>query len=159
MDMYGVKCHTLPNSMEGVFRIAPAEAVPPVIHGAVLLSASEVAGGTWPSKDMNPYQRFQTLKPDEEIDYGILVYEGDIPMAEAGGTSRALQAWSKLQQKQVPEALAIAQDAVKMAPENLMAQWVLGDAETAVGHKDEAHAAYLRAIEITKRMEPERAAE
>jgi 4-amino-4-deoxy-L-arabinose transferase-like glycosyltransferase len=159
MDMYGVKCHTLPNSMEGVFRIAPAEAVPPVIHGAVLLSASEVAGGTWPSKDMYPYQRFQTLKPDEEIDYGILVYKGDIPMAEAGGTSRALQAWNKLQQKQASEAVAIAQDAVKMAPENLMAQWVLGDAETAVGHKDEAHAAYLRAIEITKRMESERAAE
>jgi len=159
LDMYGVKCHLLPNSMAGVFGFASADSVPPVIHGAVLLSASEVAGGTWPSKEMNPYQRFQTLKPDEEIDYGILVYKGDIPMAEAGGMSRALQAGNKLQQKQVPEALAIAEDAVKIAPDNLFAQWVLGDAEAASGHKDEAHAAYLRAIEITKRMEPERAAE
>jgi 4-amino-4-deoxy-L-arabinose transferase-like glycosyltransferase len=159
LDMYGVKCHMLPNSMAGVFGTAPADSVPPVIHGAVLLSASEVAGGTWPSKEMNPYQRFQTLKPDEEIDYGILVYKGDIPMAEAGGTCRALQAGNKLQQKQIPEALALAEDAVKMAPDSLFAQWVLGDAEAASGHKDEARAAYLRAIEITKQMEPERAAE
>jgi hypothetical protein len=48
--------------------------VPTVVHGTVLLSASEVSGGVWLIKEMNPYARFQSIKPDEEIDNGVLVY-------------------------------------------------------------------------------------
>ena len=158
-EMYGVKCHVLPNSMAVIFGSPTIDAVPPVIHGSVLLSASEVAGGTWPSKDLNPYRRFQSMKPDEEIDHGILVYRGDIPMEDAGGVSRAVQAWGKLQKKQAQEALALAEEAVAIAPNNLYAQWSLGDVKAALGKKDEARAAYAKAIEISGHMEPERAAE
>ena len=158
-EMYGVKCHVLPNSMAVIFGSPTIDAVPPVIHGSVLLSASEVAGGTWPSKDLNPYRRFQSMKPDEEIDHGILVYRGDIPMEDAGGVSRAVQAWGKLQKKQAQEALALAEKAVSIAPNNLYAQWALGDVMAALGKKDEARAAYAKAIEISGHMEPERAAE
>jgi Flp pilus assembly protein TadD len=99
------------------------------------------------------------MKPDEEIDHGILVYRGDIPMEDAGGVSRAVQAWGKLQKKQAQEALALAEEAVAIAPNNLYAQWSLGDVKAALGKKDEARAAYAKAIEISGHMEPERAAE
>ena len=158
-ETYGVRCHVLPNGMLANFGVPPQEATPPVIHGSVLLSASEVAGVAWPSKELNPYRRFQTLKPDEEIDYGILVYKGDVPMEEAGGMSRALQAWDKLRKKQAQEAFVLAEEAVAIAPDNLMTQWALGDAAAATGKKDEARAAYKKAIDISGRMESERAAE
>jgi hypothetical protein len=156
---YGIKCHILPNAMAVDIGQAGTDLVPPVIHGTVLLSASDVAGGIWPSRELNPYRRFQTLKPDEEIDYGILVYKGDVPMGDAAGISRALQAWDKLDKKLTQDGLALAEQGVTMAPDNLFAQWALGDAEAATGKKDAARAAYEKAIGISARMEPERAAE
>ena len=45
-----------------------------------LLSASEVNGAFGRARETNPYHAFQTLKPDEEIDNGILVYRGDVHM-------------------------------------------------------------------------------
>ena len=156
---YGIKCHILPNGMAALIGQPSTDLVPPVVQGSVLLSASDVAGGIWPSRELNPYRRFQTLKPDEEIDYGILVYKGDIPMGDAAGMSRALLAWDKLQKQQTQEGLTLAEEAVTIAPDNLFAQWALGDAEAATGKKDAARAAYEKAIEISARMEPERAAE
>jgi tetratricopeptide (TPR) repeat protein len=158
-EMYGVTCHVLPNSMAGNTGSPNQEAVPAVIHGTVLLSASEVAGGLWPSKELNPYRRFQSMKPDEEIDHGILVFRGNIEMADAGGISRALMSLNKLRGKQTQQALELAEEAVAIAPNNLFAQFSLGDALAAVGKKDEARAAYLKALEISGHMEPERAAE
>jgi hypothetical protein len=68
------------------------ETVPTVVHGAVLLSASEVSGEVWPIKEMNPYARFQSTKPDEEIDYGVLVYRGDVPMPDASAVTWTVRA-------------------------------------------------------------------
>ena len=99
------------------------------------------------------------MKPDEEIDHGILVFRGNIEMADAGGISRALMSLNKLRGKQTQQALELAEEAVAIAPNNLFAQFSLGDALAAVGKKDEARAAYLKALEISGHMEPERAAE
>ena len=59
---------------------------------------------------MNPYHAFQTLKPDEELDYGVLVYRGDIHMEDTGGISRAFLAWDKLDAHQPQEALTLAEE-------------------------------------------------
>lgn len=158
-EMYGVHCHVLPNSMMSHVPFGGLEMVPPLIHGSVLLSASEVAGGTWPLTEMNPYSRFQNLKPDEEIDYGILVYDGDIPMSDASAMASALQAERLLEAKQIQPALAMAEQAVRAAPGNLFAQWALGGAAAAAGRKDEARTAFNKAIEASVVMEPERRAE
>jgi 4-amino-4-deoxy-L-arabinose transferase-like glycosyltransferase len=155
-QMYGVHCHILPNSVMGIIPAGALETVPPVIHGAVLLSASEVDGGVWPIKEMNPYTRFQKLKPDEEIDYGILVYRGDISMSDASAMASALQAIRLLGAKQVQPALALAEQAVQAAPGNLYAQWILGSAAAAAGKKAEARAAFNRALEASVVMEPDR---
>jgi hypothetical protein len=133
--------------------------VPAIIHGSVLLSAGEVDGSLWPSQEMNPYRAFQKVKPDEEIDYGVLVYRGDIHMEEAGGISRAFLAWDELDAKQPQEALLLAEEAVKLAPDQLYPQWALGDAAGAAGKKDEARAAYNAAIVAANGLDPQRRAD
>jgi hypothetical protein len=154
-ETYGVHCHVLPNGLGG----AGTEPVPPIIHGSVLLSAGEVDGSLWPSQEMNPYGGFQTMKPDEEIDYGVLVYRGDVHMEAVGGLSRAFLVWDKLQAHQPQEALGLAEEGVKLAPGQLYPEWALGDAEAALGKKDEARAAYQAAIVAAKKLDPQRQAE
>jgi len=154
-ETYGVRCHVLPNGLGG----AGKEAVPPVVHGAVLLSASEVNGALWPSRETNPYYRFRAIKPDEEIDYGVLVYRGDIHMEAAGGISRAFLAWDKLEAKQVQEALSLAEEAARLAPGQLYPEWALGDAAAAAGRKDEAREAYSAALVAIDKLDPERRAD
>jgi 4-amino-4-deoxy-L-arabinose transferase-like glycosyltransferase len=158
-EMYGITCHKLPDGMSSHVPPDSLESVPPIVHGAVLLSASEAAGQVWASKDLNPYRRFQKMKPDEEIDDGVLVYRGDFPMGEAGAATLAFQAMGKLRKKHVEEALALAEDAVKLAPDYLNAQWVLGDAAAAAGKKDEAREGYRKALTLAAGIEQERAAE
>ena len=108
---------------------------------------------------MNPYRGFLTLKPDDEIDYGVLVYRGDIHMEETGGLSRAFLALDKLRANQPQEALALAEEAVKLAPDQLYPEWMLGDAAAALGKKDEARAAYQAAIVAAKGLDPQRQAD
>ena len=154
-ETYGVQCHVLPNGLGA----AGKEPVPPIIHGAVLLSASEVNGAMWPSKEMNPYHAFQTLKPDEELDYGVLVYRGDIHMEDTGGISRAFLAWDKLDAHQPQEALTLAEEGAKLAPDQLYPEWALGDAAAAAGKKEEARAAYQAAIVAANKLDTERKAQ
>jgi hypothetical protein len=154
-ETYGIHCHILPNGLGG----AGPEAVPPIVHGIVLLSAAEVEGGLWPSAELNPYRAFQTVQPNEEIDYGVLVYRGDVHMEATGGLSRAFLAWDKLQAHKPQEALSLAEEGVKMAPGHLYAEWALGDAAAAVGKKDEARIAYQAAITASKKLDPQRQAE
>ena len=158
-EIYGIHCHVLPNGFGAVLGEGGLEPVPAVIRGTVLLSAAEVEGSLWPSWQMNPYRGFQTLKPDDEIDYGVLVYRGDVHMEEAGGLSRAFLASEKLQSHQSQEALALAEEAVKLSPGNLFTEWSLGDAAAALGKKEEARAAYQSAIIAAKGLDPQRQAE
>jgi hypothetical protein len=154
-ETYGIHCHILPNGLGG----AGPEPVPAIIHGSVLLSAGEMDGSLWPSQELNPYGKFQTLKPDEEIDYGVLVYRGDIPMQDTGGLSRAFLAWDKLEAHKPQEALPLAEDAVKLSPGHLFTEWSLGDAAAAAGKKDEARTGYQAAIQAAKKLDPERQAD
>jgi tetratricopeptide (TPR) repeat protein len=158
-ETFEIHCHVLPNGMAMVLGLGAKEPSPPIVHGAVLLSASEVNGAIWPSKEMNPYHTFQTLKPDEEIDNGILVYRGDVHVEATGAISRAFLARTKLQANQPQEALALAEEAVKLAPGHLYAEWALGDASAAAGKKDEARAAYQAAIAATSGLDPQRQAD
>jgi tetratricopeptide (TPR) repeat protein len=125
----------------------------------VLISAAEMDGSMWPSREMNPYLGFQTRKPDEEIDYGVMVYRGDIHMENVGGLSRAFLAWDKLDEKKPQEALALAEEAVQLAPDHLYTEWSLGDAAAAAGKKDEARAAYKAAMGATNALDPDRRAD
>jgi 4-amino-4-deoxy-L-arabinose transferase-like glycosyltransferase len=154
-ETYGVHCHVLPNGLGEAWK----EPVPSVVHGSVLLSASEVDGSLWKSEEMNPYRGFRKVNPNEEIDYGVLVYRGEIHMEDVSALSRAFLAWDRLEAKQPQEALTLAEEAVKLAPNRMYAQWALGDAAAAAGNKDEARAAYQAAILAMSKMDPEQRAD
>jgi hypothetical protein len=80
-------------------------------------------------------------------------------MEETGGLSRAFLSVDKLRANQPQEALTLAEEAVKLAPDQLYPEWALGDAAAALGKKDEAPAAYQAAIVATKQLDPQRQAE
>ena len=145
----------LPNGLGG----SGLEAVPPIIHGSVLLSAAEVEGGLWPSPEMKPYRSFQSVEPDEEIDYGVLVYRGDVRMEATGGPSRAFLSTEKRRANQPQEALALAEEAVKLSPGQLYPELARGEAAAALGKKDEARSAYQAAIVASQKLDPQRQAE
>src|SRR5579862_5591460 len=152
-ETYGVHCHILPN---GWGSGAGDELVPPVIHGYVLLSASEVDGTGWPSLELNPYREFAKREPEEEIDYGVLVYKGDWHMDAVRGVSRAFQSEDKLEAGHNQDALNLAEESVQLSPGNLFTEWSLGEAAAANGKKDEARAAYRAAETEAQKLDDER---
>jgi hypothetical protein len=88
---YGIRCRHLPTAdtlWQGTYAQGGPDLTPPAITGTVLLSAGDLSGCEWENDLQNPYRNFQSLKPDEMIDYGILVYRGTFDMKQAAALSR-----------------------------------------------------------------------
>jgi hypothetical protein len=151
--VYGIHCQALPNI--DTLWLGGSDIVPPEIHGAVLISAGDLSGCEWPSSRMNPYTAFQTLQPDEMIDYGVLVYRGSFPMNQAAALSRAQRANELLAAGKPAEALPLAREAVAIDPEEIISQTALGDTAAALGQKDEARRAWQAAIVSARQLEPD----
>ncbi len=151
--MWGVHCHPLPTI--DTLWLGGSEPVPPVIHGTVLISAGDWSGCEWPSSQLNPYTRFQSMQESEQIDDGILVYRGDFAVPEAAGLSLALESNLLRYGGKLAEALEAAKKAAAVDPNGLMAETALGDSEVAVGDKPAARAAYTLALNAAKRLEPD----
>jgi 4-amino-4-deoxy-L-arabinose transferase-like glycosyltransferase len=151
--MWGIRCHALPTF--DTQWMGDNELVPPQIHGAVLISAGDLSGCEWQSGQLNPYLRFQAMKPEEQIDYGVMVYRGDVALPEASALSLAFTADALRHRGKLREALATAQRAAKTQPDGLIALTSLGDAEAAVGDKPAARNAYEKAIVVAQKLEPD----
>lgn len=150
---YGIPCKPMPTPDSYFNEVL--HPVPPVIDGPVLISAGDLTGFEYGSNILNPYRSFQQLKPVTSIQDGVLVYEGSFAVPLASAMSDVQQSQSLLKEKQFDAALAHAQKAVEVAPDDLMPQIVLGDALQALGRKDEARQAYTHALQVVKTMEPE----
>lgn len=151
--MYGVHCHAMPNI--DTYWLGGSEVVPQAVHGTVLISAGDLSGCEWPSSQLNPYARFQSMQAAELIDYGVMVYRGDIAIPEASALSLALHSNELRRQGKIPEALEAGRQAAKIYPDGIMAQTALGDSAVAAGDKATAKAAYAAAIEAAHRLEPD----
>ena len=150
---YGIPCKPLPTP-DSIFSDVQ-HPVPPVIDGPVLISAGDLTGFERGSNVLNPYRSFQQLKPVTSIQDGVLVYEGRFSVPLASALSYVQESKALLKQKQLDRALASAQKAIAIAPDDLEPQLALGDALEALGRKGEAQEAYTRAMSIVKTMEPE----
>jgi tetratricopeptide (TPR) repeat protein len=150
---YGIPCKPLPTPDTDFTRTQ--RPVPPVIDGPVLISAGDLTGFERGSNVLNPYRSFQNLKPVTSIQDGVLVYEGTFAVPLASALSHVQQSKVLLKQKQFDGALAEAQQAVAIAPDDLEPQIALGDTLQAIGRKHEAREAYMRAMSVVKTMEPE----
>ena len=151
--VYGIHCHALPTldtEWNGGWEITP-----PVIQGAVIISAGDLSGCEWPSGLVNPYRDFQMLKPDEVIDDSVFVYSGTLHAEKAAAFDRMLAVNRLLGQHQANAALSLAQEAVAIAPGDLFAETALGDAEAASGNKDAARTAWQQALAAARHLEPD----
>lgn len=150
---YGIQCHHMPNI--DTFWLGGADIIPPVIEGNVFISAGDLSGCEWPSSQLNPYRVFQPLKPDDMIDYGVMVYRGTFHVNQAAAVSRAQNAYALLQKGKTEEALAMAREAAAIDPGDMTSQSALGNIALALGKKDEARSAFQAALAAAKQLEPD----
>ena len=150
---YGIPCHPLPTA-HTEWEILPVD-VPETIHGNLLLSADDLEACDWPSDQLNVFERFRWMPMAEQIDHSVFVYHGDFDVHEAAALAAVQKSNILLRQKRPVEALVAAKTAVSLQPEDLLAQMALGDAQTAVGDKDSARAAYELALAAAHRLEAE----
>ena len=149
---YGIPCRPLPTA-DTVWANDQID-TPPTITGTVLISASDVTGYEFGSNALNPYSHFEQLQPTAVIRHGVFVYDGTFDTRLASALGHVTRARKLMAAKQLPAALAEAQTAVQVDPDYLQAQMVLGDALAALGKRAEANAAYEKALQIAKMMEP-----
>ena len=64
-----------------------------------------------------------------------------------------MSSWA-LRKHDAPYALQLAQEAVTMDPDRLSTQTALGDALAANGRRDDAHAAWQKALALAHQLEP-----
>ncbi len=152
-ETYGITCHHLPTM--DTFWMGGADAIAPQIHGNVLISAGDLSGCEWPSGAMNPYRAFQARKPDEMIDYAVMVYMGNFDMRQAAALARGENAFHLLWTGKPAEALVLAREAVAIDPEEILSETALGNSAAALGQKDEARRAWQAALTSAKRLEPD----
>jgi 4-amino-4-deoxy-L-arabinose transferase-like glycosyltransferase len=148
---YGIPCHPLPTAHTG-YEFLPVD-VPETIHGNLLLSADDLEACDWPSDQLNVFERFRWVPMAEQIDHSVFVYRGGFHVPEAAALASVQKSTILLRQNRPAEALVAAKRAVALQPENLLAQMALGDAQTALGDKNSARAAYQLALAAAHRLE------
>jgi 4-amino-4-deoxy-L-arabinose transferase-like glycosyltransferase len=150
---YGIPCKPLP-TVNTLWLNEPIE-VPPSIDGPVLISTSNLSGVEFGPGSLDPYQQFKELVPTAAIEHGIFVFDGhfDVPLASALG--RVQKARNYLDAKQPGQALVEAQAAVRLAPNAVDTQMMLGDVLAEMGQADQARSAYEKALELAKTIEPD----
>jgi tetratricopeptide (TPR) repeat protein len=149
--VYGIHCHALPTQV--TFWLGGTEIIPATIQGNVLISAGELSGCEWPSSRMNSYTVFQSLKPDEMIDYSVFVYRGTFHVNQAAALSRSQIASALLGKGKAQDALTLAREAVLIDPREIISQTALGDSAAALGQKDEARKAWQAALASARQLE------
>jgi hypothetical protein len=135
--------------------VLTASIVPPTISGTVILSASELDGQIWGPDVMNPYNQFSHLRPDAMPGNIILVYHGtfDVPLLSAYSHSAAADRLAA--KHELPEAVAEAEEAVRLAPDSADIQAALGRTLMAAGRTQEAQQANTKALQIARSVHPD----
>ena len=151
--VYGIHCHHMPTI--DTFWLGGADVIPPTIEGNVFISAGDLSGCEWPSGRMNPYREFQSRKPAEIIDDGVLVYQGRFDVHQTAALSRAINAFHLMWKGNANDALPLAHEAVAIDPTDIMSETALGDASFALGNKEEARKAWQAALGTARQLEPD----
>jgi tetratricopeptide (TPR) repeat protein len=151
---YGIPCKALPTPdapwVGEKFFDTPAE-----VDGPVLISGSNLSGFEYGPAELNPYEQFKHIEPTAAIQDGVFVFDGHFAIPEAAAIGHVQKADDLLDAKRLPDALAQAQEAVRLAPNSVGANAVLGDVLLAMGRKDEARQAYEKALKLAQTVAPE----
>jgi hypothetical protein len=128
---------------------------PPAVDGPVLISSGVLSGFETGVGPLNPYGKFQNLKPAAIIDYGVFVYDGHFDIPLAGALSLDVKAQALLRQRNAPGALALAQEALALAPDSAAVNQALGQILDASRQPDDANRYYQKALTIAKAEQPD----
>jgi hypothetical protein len=146
---YGIPCRPL---LTAEYESADT---PPAVDGPVLISATVLSGFETGTGPLNPYGKFQNVKPAAIIDYGVFVYEGHFEIPLAAAMSHAYQARVLLRAGNAPGALSEAQQAEALAPDSAAVNGMLGQALDANGQAEEAARYYQKALMMAKAEQPD----
>ena len=150
---YGIPLKPLPTADSPFFgEEIPA---PTTIDGTVFISAGVLAGWEYGPEPLDPYAQFRQVKPVDVIDDSVFVFQGHFEIPLAAALWKAQKATAMVAKGQTEDALAEVRQAVALAPDSVPVQTALGNALSALGQKDEARSAYLRALELAKTIQPE----
>jgi hypothetical protein len=134
---YGIQCHRLPTPSALWWLNLPMD-VPPVIEGTVLISESDLEGVESGDGALNPYESFRNLRPAAIIEDGVYVYQGRFAVPLASAWVDVHKSGELAQAGHAAEALATAQEAVKLAPNSAKTQLNLADLLAAQGQWSDA---------------------
>lgn len=151
LDYYGIPCRPLP-TLAG-FWLGDWREVPPVVDGPVVISAGILSGYEFGPGPLNPYRQFLSIRPSAQIDGGLFVFDGRFQIPLASALALAQSAQQQLEARRPEGALAKAEQAVALAPDDLRTKLVLGDALAALGRGTEARLAYEKALRLARTVE------
>jgi hypothetical protein len=149
---YGIPCKPLITA-DSLYFDGPHD-LPPAIDGPVFMSACVLSGFEFGPGALNPYEPFKTLKPVAVIDYGVFVYDGHFEIPLAAALSHVQKSGLFLAQKNLPQALAEAEQAESLAPNSARVNAAYGAALEANGRAQEAATYYQKALTLAQTVEP-----
>jgi 4-amino-4-deoxy-L-arabinose transferase-like glycosyltransferase len=152
-DYYKIPCKLLP-TVESIWLGTLSDATP-TIDGPVLISAVDLTGFEFGPPPLNPYEQFKNLTPVDAIDSSVFVYDGHFEIPLAAALAHAQKAGTFLAEKNLPEALQEAQQAVALAPNSAHANAVMGTVLDAFGRRAEARPYYESALQQALTIQPD----
>jgi len=152
---YGIHCKPLLTGMGHLIGMGPPGTMPSTISGVVLVSTTETSGILWGPDTLNPYAAFRDGQPEAKIGNVVLVYRGSFDVPLLAAQSRATAAIGLIRQHRFSEAVALAQDAVQLAPDSAEVNAVLGQVLLASGRGEEAKQANARALRLAQTIHPD----
>jgi tetratricopeptide (TPR) repeat protein len=155
LSYYGIQCKPLLTGMGHLIGMGPQGGMPSTISGVVLVSTTETSGILWGPDTLNPYAAFRDGQPEAKIGNVVLVYRGSFDLPLLAAQSRATAAIGLIRQHRFSEAVALAQDAVQLAPDSAEVNAVLGQALLASGRREEAKQANARALGLAQTIHPD----
>jgi tetratricopeptide (TPR) repeat protein len=121
----------------------------------VLVGATQPAGVYSGPGELNPYGQFLKLQPAEILGGSILVFEGRFDLPAASAWSHLNRIWGLDLTKQLDEAIAEANAAVKLAPRMVYAHYALGYLLARRNQKVRAREEYQTALRLARTVYPE----
>lgn len=151
---YEIPC-TLLTVSSAVVWDRPLGEIPPIIHGTVFVSATEMSGQAWGPDGLNPYEQFRSAHPIDCVAGSILVYKEEFQIPLASALSQLWSVVALANRGEFEAALLEARQAESLAPQSVDVQFVLGRVLKAAGRTEQSRQAFAKALHFAETIHPE----
>ena len=151
---YGIPCRRLPTGSSLWWFQLPMD-VPPVLEGTVLISDSDLEGVESGDGPLNWFAPFRDLKPVATIQHGVYVYQGRFAVPLMAALVDVRRTGELLKAGESAQALAMAEQAVELAPGSATTQMNLADRLAAQAQWSGALQHYEIANHLAQTVRPE----